>query len=200
VEEVQGWPPVVEVARTTLTEEEYVQWLGIGELGEGLASGLSPHRADRLRYTDFETGSFNDAPEALAARATGAFMAAGWRQEANGAWVSAERACAGAAVDQSDSGVGTRAGPNVATSSDYLAFADLVVGARVEALFGGEYHPVRVKELGDGWARHNASDGTDGWVTAGASHHHRFTGLLLTIYRHWGHRLRATRWSADVVS
>ena len=183
-EGVQGWPPVAEVARTTLTEDEYVQWLGIGELGEGLASGLSPFKADRLRYADFETDSFNDAPDALAARAAGAFRAAGWRQEADGAWVSAEGAGAGAAVDQSDSGVGTRAGANVAAASDYLAFADLAVGMRVEASFGDEYRLVRVEELGDGRARlHNAFDGTDGWVTAGASRRHRFTCLLLTIYR-----------------
>jgi hypothetical protein len=175
---------MAEVARTTLTEDEYVQWLGIGELGEGLASGLSPFRADRLRYADFETDSFNDAPDALAARAAGAFRAAGWRQEADGAWVSAEGAGAGAAVDLSDSGVGTRAGANVATASDYLAFADLAVGMRVEASFGDEYRLVRVEELGDGRARlHNAFDGTDGWVTAGASRRHRFTCLLLTIYR-----------------
>ena len=84
----------------------------------------------------------------------------------------------------SDSGVGTRAGPNVAAASDYLAFADLAVGMRVEASFRGEYRLVRVEELGDGRARlHNASDGTDGWVTAGASRHNRFAGLLLTIYR-----------------
>jgi hypothetical protein len=183
-EGVQGWPPMAEVARTTLTEDEYVQWLGIGELGEGLASGLSPFRADRLRYADFETDSFNDVPDALAARAAGAFRAAGWRQEADGAWVSAEGAGAGAAVDLSDSGVGTRAGANVATASDYLAFADLAVGMRVEASFGDEYRLVRVEELGDGRARlHNAFDGTDGWVTAGASRRHRFTCLLLTIYR-----------------
>ena len=90
--------------------------------------------------------------------------------------MSAEGAGAGAAVDQSDSGVGTRAGANVAAASDYLAFVDLAVGMRVEALFEGEYRLVRVEELGDGRARlHNASDGTDGWVTAGASHRHRFT-------------------------
>ena len=69
----------------------------------------------------------NDAPDALAARAVGAFRAAGWRQEADGAWVSAEGAGAGAAVDQSDSGVGTRAGPNVSAASDYLAFAGLAI-------------------------------------------------------------------------
>ena len=87
-------------------------------------------------------------------------------------------------MDLSDSGVGTRAGANVATASDYLAFADLAVGMRVEASFGGEYCLVRVEELGDGRARlHNASDGTNGWVTAGASRRHRFAGLLLTIYR-----------------
>ena len=95
------------------------------------------------------------------------------------AWVSAEGAGASAAVDESDSGVGTRrAGPNVAAASDYLAFADLAVGMRVEASFGGEYRLIRVGELGDEWARlHNASDGTDGWVTAGASHRHRFARL-----------------------
>ena len=90
--------------------------------------------------------------------------------------MSAEGAGAGAAVDQSDSGVGTRAGANVATASDYLAFADLAVGMRVEASFRGEYRLVRVEELGDGQARlYNAPDGTDGWVTANASRRHRFT-------------------------
>ena len=125
-----------------------MQWLGIGELGDGLASGLSPFRADRLRYADFETDSFNDAPDALDARAAGAFRAAGWRQEADGAWVSAEGAGAGATVDLSDSGVGTRAGANVAAASDYLAFADLAVGMCVEASFGGENRLGRVEELG----------------------------------------------------
>ena len=152
-----------------------MQWLGIGELGEGLASRLSPHGADRLRYANFETDPFDDAPGALAARATGAFKAAGWRQEVDGAWVSVEGASASATVDQSDSSVGTRAGQNVAAASDYLAFANLAVGMWVEASFGGEYRLVRVEELGDGRARlHNASDGTDAWVTAGASRRHRF--------------------------
>jgi hypothetical protein len=66
---------VAEVTWITLTEDEYTLWFGVafGELGDGLSSCLSPHKADRLRYAGFETDSFNDAPVALAARVVGAF-------------------------------------------------------------------------------------------------------------------------------
>jgi hypothetical protein len=57
-----------------------------------------------------------------------------------------------------------------------------------------------VEELGDGRARlHNASDGTDGWVTAGASRRHRFAGLSLTIYRPpSAHHGQLTAWPPPV--